>query len=147
MSTPKEITGAENIIDSRDVIDRVEYIKSEIELQLEDFRDEHPRMKEKNLVLRLRLEDDEFDFLMQELEMLEKVVDQCDGCSDWKYGEILIADEYFEDYAKELAEDVCEMPRDIKWPYTFIDWKEAAEELKVDYAPVDVDGNTYWIRS
>ncbi len=33
-----------------------------------------------------------------------------------------------------------------QWPYTCIDWDEAARQLQMDYASVDYDGVTYWIR-
>lgn len=51
-----------------------------------------------------------------------------------------------EDYAQELAADCCEMPKDIAWPFTCIDWEQAARELQIDYTSVSFDGIDYWIR-
>jgi hypothetical protein len=39
------------------------------------------------------------------------------------------------------------VPRDLKWPFTCIDWEQAASELQMDYSAVDFDGVIYWIRS
>ncbi len=83
-----------------------------------------------------------------ELTALKALIDQCEGYGDWACGETLIRDDYFTEYAEELARD-CGMITDKsdKWPYTCIDWDRAAEELKQDYMEVDFDGTTYWMRT
>lgn len=67
--------------------------------------------------------------------------------SDWHHGETLIREDYFPTYAEELANDICEMPKDVKWPYTHIDWEAAAKELEQDYTTVDFDGQAYLVRT
>lgn len=59
-----------------------------------------------------------------------------------------IADSHFEDYARELAEDIgaIKRGRDMDWPCNRIDWEMAAEDLQQDYSQVEVDGETYWYR-
>lgn len=62
----------------------------------------------------------------------------------------LITDSYFEEYARELADDCMskeDRQRMEKWPFDCIDWKEAADELKMDYTSVSFDGQDWWIRS
>ena len=59
---------------------------------------------------------------------------------DW-YPVMLIRDSYFDDYAQELA--VCLTKR---WPYTCIDWVQAARELQMDYTSTEIDGVTFWYR-
>jgi hypothetical protein len=59
----------------------------------------------------------------------------------------MIPESEFTAYAQELAEDCCDVPRDLKWPFTCIDWSEAADQLKCDYNEVDFDGETYLIRA
>jgi hypothetical protein len=73
--------------------------------------------------------------------------------ADWEYGETLIRDSYFREYAQELAEDCSPFPSNspegkalAMWPYRCIDWDQAARELQMDYTSVDFDGITYWIR-
>ncbi len=58
----------------------------------------------------------------------------------------LINDNYFESYAKELAEDCGMVSSDTSWPNNHIDWEAAADALKEDYSQVDYDNETYWYR-
>jgi antirestriction protein len=57
-----------------------------------------------------------------------------------------IPEDEFEDYARELAEDIGALPKDAKWPANHIDWNAAAEELRQDYRSVEFDGVTYLVR-
>lgn len=59
----------------------------------------------------------------------------------------MISEDDFEDYARELAEDIGAISRDTQWPATCIDWEYAAHELKMDYSEVEVDGVTYYFRA
>jgi len=78
---------------------------------------------------------------------LRKFASQAEGyAADWRYGETLIRDSYFEEYARELADDIGAIPRDAGWPTTCIDWEQAARELQMDYTSVNFDGVTYWVR-
>jgi hypothetical protein len=64
---------------------------------------------------------------------------------DWYPGS-LIADDYFERYAQDLADDIGAIDRNASWPTNWIDWEKAALELRVDYSSVEIDGKTYWYR-
>lgn len=83
----------------------------------------------------------------EEFAALKSFVDEASGYGDWDHGETFIADSHFEDYAQELAEDIGAVKRNAEWPYTCIDWKAAAEELKADYTSYEINGSTYWARS
>lgn len=130
MTRSKEITNSEDVIDSRDVIGRIEYLESE--------RDglEGEALAEWN-------ESDEAN----ELKALQALADEASGSPDWTYGKALIRDSYFEEYARELADDIGAVPDNLSWPCTCIDWEQAAWELQMDYMSVDFDGITYWIRA
>ena len=120
-----EINNYMNIIDSRDVIADIEELETNIE----------------------RI-NDEIEDLQEELDILTYLEDQAEPyCSNWPYGEILIKDSYFSEYAEELARDIGSISHDDSWPLNHIDWEEAVEELKSDYTQVDFDGEDYWIRS
>lgn len=66
---------------------------------------------------------------------------------DW-YPLTLIDDVYFEDYAREMAEDIGAIDRHAaySWPHSHIDWTAAAAALQQDYSSVEIDGRTYWTR-
>ena len=87
------------------------------------------------------LNDEEQD----ELDILSGLRDQVGDNENFdKWGMSFISDNFFEDYAIELAEDVGDIQDRWRWPFSHIDWKEAADELKGDYSAYDVNGTTYW---
>lgn len=96
--------------------------------------------------------DEEYQFddpeAAQEYETLTALASECAGYAPaWEYGEILIRDSYFKEYAKQLAEDIGAIGSNVAWPLCCIDWDKAVKELKHDYTSVDYDGVAYWIRS
>lgn len=114
------ITNSEDIIDSRDVIARIEELEFEIDL-----------------------DDDE----KEELTALQDLAEEAQGYTpDWRYGAVLINEDYFEDYAQQLAEDIGAINREASWPNDHIDWEAAANTLKMDYTAVDFNGTTFYIR-
>jgi hypothetical protein len=64
---------------------------------------------------------------------------------DW-YPGTLIADHYFEDYARELAADIGAVNEEIGWPMAHIDWSAAAAALQQDYSCVELGGVTWRYR-
>ena|SRR5688572_20432045 len=134
----RDISNSDDVIDSRDVIARIE--------ELEGERDSWEPDAEIAHVEGVTWEDANPDDAA-ELKALEALAEEADGyASDWKYGATLIRDSYFEDYARELASDLGMMKDDLSWPHNCIDWERAAEELKQDYTSVEFDGVTYWVR-
>ena len=61
-------------------------------------------------------------------------------------GVFLIREDMFEDYARELADDIGAIDGDAGWPQSYIDWGAAADALAMDYTTVDFDGATYYYR-
>ena len=59
----------------------------------------------------------------------------------------LIAADYFETYAEQLAEELDLIPSDAAWPVRHIDWEAAATELLTDYNEVEIEGHAYYIRA
>lgn len=64
----------------------------------------------------------------------------------WGYGIGFIRDSYFEDYARELADDLGLLDNDAPWPMTCIDWEQAARELQMDYSAITIGSVQYWYR-
>jgi hypothetical protein len=89
------------------------------------------------------------DFEEDEFKTLKALFDEVG--EPYRGGEFdeptLIHDRYFETYAREFAEEIGAVSGDESWPLTCIDWKEAAEELQVDYSCIEMDGHTYYQRS
>jgi antirestriction protein len=125
----REISNRDNVIDSRDVIARI----AELEAELGERANSDP--------------DGLWTEERAELAALRALQDEAEGSApDWRYGCTLIRDSYFEDYARELAEEIGAIRDDARWPCTCIDWERAARELRMDYTAVDFDGVTYWVR-
>ena len=120
-----QIDNTQDIIGSRDIIDRIE--------ELEGI--ENPSSEE-----------------AQELAALLKVQEQAENCADYQYGEVLIMESYFTDYIKELIDDCYDLPKEFNsgawpWRHMTLDYEAAADEAQCDYAHIDFDGVTYLIRS
>lgn len=112
------IDNTDDIIDSRDVIARIDWLEGT---------------------------DDEDE--LEELAKLKELADDAGASPDWQDGEALIRDDHFEDYAKQLAEDIGAVDSSAGWPNNCIDWAQAAELLQQDYMLVSFDGEDYWIRA
>jgi len=68
-----------------------------------------------------------------------------DASEDWQHGVTLINDDYFVEYARELAEDIGAVRPGASWPLSYIDWEDAAQELQHDYCAVEFDGRLFWV--
>jgi hypothetical protein len=66
------------------------------------------------------------------------------GC-EWRHGVTLIPESEFADYCKELIQDIGDLPKDLP-EYIVIDWDATADNLRVDYSAVELDGDTYLFR-
>jgi len=128
---------AADTIDVRDIIARVEEIETERDGYdadaMDAWRENYPGDEE-------------------ELTGLTAILDELKGYGgdeqwrgDW-YPTTLIRDDYFEDYAQELASDIGAIERNAQWPNNHIDWTAAAEALQQDYSSVEIDGTDYWYR-
>lgn len=118
MSTATQIDNYQDTIDSRNIIEAIEDLEGDTDVGA-----------------------------IEQLRVLTALADEASSSPDWEYGETLIRDSYFKEYAQELADDCGMVPDDAKWPLTHIDWDAAADELKQDYFSVDFSGVEYWIRA
>ena len=119
-NVPDEIDNSKEIIDSRDIIARIEYLEN---------------MKEE-------------DYEQEELTNLKELAEQGENnASDWIHGSVLVRDSYFQEFAENEADELGLMNESSNsWPFNHIDWEAAAEELQQDYCEIDFDGVTYWVR-
>lgn len=119
----------EDIIDVRDLIERIEELQSDFDLDPDLLGEE---------------EREELQTLLAILEDLKG----CGGDEQWRgdwYPITLIRESYFTDYVQELLEDCGEIPRDLPH-YIHIDWEATARDVMVDYSTVTIDGVDYLYR-
>lgn len=119
------------VFDIRDVCERFDALKFDGLEDEEQWREDNP---------------DEGEELIEEFRDIENFLSEVRGYGgdhqydgEW-YPLIFIHENSFAEYARDLADDLygAEM-RDSSWPFNCIDWEQAAEELKGDYSPVDID--------
>ena len=122
------IDNNDDMIDSRDLVERMEELQEEIQ-DAKDLGEAEP---------------DDVLALLGDLEAFAKKFE--DYAPDFHYGETAIRDSYFQEYAQQLAEDCGMVEASCKWPNHCIDWERAAHELQQDYSAIDFDGVTYWVR-
>lgn len=127
----------DDIIDIRDIIERVE----ELETETADYENPQGDLAAHDADLAAR----------EELETLTAILDELKGYGgdeqwrgDW-YPITLVRYSYFTEYAKELVQDCDGLPRDLP-DYIVIDWKATAENVQQDYSSIEIGGATYWYR-
>lgn len=126
-----------DVIDVRDIIARVEELRA--------CRDEYnDKMGDADAW------DSVPDGEPAELDMLEGILSELAGCGgdekfdgDW-YPVTLVSDDYFQEYAQNLAEESGMVDTRASWPMNCIDWEQAANELKDDYSSTVIHGFVYW---
>jgi hypothetical protein len=114
-------------IDSRDLIELRDYMRTALSTD-DDALDPDER--------------EEFEAAVAAIDALEE-----QGITEWEDGAQLISTSAFEDYARELAEDIGAITGGENWPLNCIDWWHAARELRYDYSEVDFLGYAYLVRS
>lgn len=140
-------SNTDDVIDSRDVIARIEELESELQ-DAHEGESDPPALLFQDWVHRAAGNDAHtLQDAAVEYRALKALADQGEGYGDWDHGETLIRESYFQDYAQELAEDCGMIPKDLAWPCTCIDWEQACRELKMDYTEVDFDGVSYFMRA
>ena len=124
-------------IDVRDIIARVEELEKDRggydADALDAWRENYPG------------DEEELEALTAILEDLKDNGGDEQWRGDW-YPVTLIRGDHFEDYARELAEDIGAVNKNAEWPNNHIDWEAAAEALQQDYTSTDIDGTDYWYR-
>ncbi|CAJ6880288.1 Uncharacterised protein [Burkholderia pseudomallei] len=145
-----DITSYDDIIDVRDITDRVEELREVRDGLREEFdaMPENAGVDFANWVRnQIGFSSEEFD----ELQALEGLLDDIRGYGgdhqwegDW-YPITLIRDSHFTEYAMELLADIGDLPRNMPH-YVVIDEEATAENIRADYSDIEFDGATYWYR-
>ena len=87
---------------------------------------------------------DEVDEYRTITEFCEEI-DSC--CPDFEYGVAIIHKNYFEDYCRDLVEDIGDLPGNLPdYIRNNINWEGIADDLMVDYSEAEYNGDTYYFR-
>lgn len=158
----RPLSNTDDVIDSRDVVERIE----ELELERSDLVEAVNDANEKKIRLAglseaklahaeavedydsakgsLKIWDEDY---AAELQILKSLAEEGSNASpDWGHGEALIRESYWVDYVQELCEDIGDIPKNLPH-YIVIDWEKTAENIAYDYSQVNFWGVTYYIRS
>jgi uncharacterized small protein (DUF1192 family) len=160
MKGDDEINFSSDILDSRDIEERINHLEGEIERIDEESREQW----EKSVIASndgngpaypYANFDNVDEFVKHVIENsderleLKKLTDFRDevGSGEWPYGLTFINADSFTEYAEQFAEDIGAINRDAAWPLNHINWEAAASDLKQDYSEVEIDGNSFYYLS
>lgn len=156
------IDSGAQVIDSREVIERIEELEGDLQSNYEDYETAYEEAEEAKqpvgpmpsfdqwVEMQLTgttLVDEATEYLA-----LKALAEQGEGYGDWASGEQLIREDYFTDCIEELIKDCYEMPKEMdsgNWPYRHMvmDYEAAAEEAKADYVSLDFAGQEFLMRA
>lgn len=156
------IDNSQDILDSRDIIERIEELQGEREALQDELDeaiecvkyhhdgelDEQGEYPEHIAYRSCRDALADWDGA-DELATLEALASEGEASPDWSYGETLVRESYFVEYIEQLIDDCYEVPKSTEWPYRHmtLDYEAAAQEARQDYLEVDFDGVTYLVRA
>lgn len=138
----------EDVLDSRDLVERQQEIEEELTPEDAEFYETFSSPDD--FAEHIRNHPDGDDDLAAEYMTLYDFNEEGQstfGAAEWDLGVTLVNDSHFEDYARQLADDVGAVRHAGFWPNQFIDWSAAAEALQVDYTSIEYDGTTFWGRA
>lgn len=124
-----EITNYDDVIDSRDVIERIEELENELS---------------GDYVLDGAYSLEDIEEFKKELETLQRLAEEAEQYSaDWGYGSTLIRYDYFEEYMDDMIDECYDIPRNLP---SFMIITLDYEALRMDYSEIEFNGVTYYIR-
>ena len=147
----------EDIIDFNDIIERYEELKDQLESltgkDQGDFGSFDYWIEYAVANPPESLPAIEYEELLEELQNLRQVIDETQGYGgdvqyegNW-YPGVLVNEDYFVDYAKQLVEDCGDVPSNLPWYIErHIDWEGVADDIKQDYGSITVAHSEYYYR-
>lgn len=125
-----EVNEYEDLIDSRQVINRLE--------ELSDLLDTDE-------ICECGAEHFTSDDAEEMAALAELANAGARSSDDWSHGATLVRDSYFQEYAKDYVNETTSVDKD-NWLYNHIDWDSVAADIQQDYTYMNFQGVTYWVR-
>jgi len=162
----------DSVIDSRDIIERIEELASEAQDAYEVYVDEYKQEEYDTYVEafppgidEVPLDKDDWliengfepldvdDWLdtqgddeMEELKHLKALQEEAEGhVPDWRYGATFILEDHFKEYTMEMLEDCGYIPKDFP-SWIEVDWDATDNNVKMDYTEFTLGDYTYLAR-
>lgn len=138
MGRYSEITGHEDVLDSRVILDRAG--------ELRDEKDHHDRERMMPWSAVDPAGASELDHLEELIEQLRHV-----GGDRPEDGQILVRENYLANYVKEFYEDttdqdlLSQVRERLELPWQHVDWAAVAEDHRSDYTEVTFRDITYYV--
>lgn len=147
-----------DVFDTRDLIDYIEHIESDIIDNWNDLSDDEHQAEcyddifgtsgyefadDVSEIFDTFFEDSHAE--IEELEEIKSFGDELSRASDYTYGCTVISENYFTEYCEELLKDCGYIPQDFP-SWIELDFEATADKMKVDYFIADYNGTTYYIR-
>jgi hypothetical protein len=150
-----------DILDTRDLDERLEELLeleatwneakealTDAEASLETARLTH----DEETIEQAEVEVEEYQSDVDEAELdsddtkeLEELKGLKEEISEWHSGTTLIPESDFEDYSRDLCEDIGDIPKDFP-DYIVINWKATSNNLRADYSEIEYKGENYLYR-
>ena len=112
----------EDVLDSRDLQERIDYLESFDEEELDDSEKE-------------------------ELESLKELKEESDF-GEWDWGQFFIKRGYWVKYCENMVKDIGDLPRELpSYIQDNIDWDGVADDIEQDYSVVNFGREEYLTRS
>lgn len=136
------------IIDTRDLIEKRDELKEKI---FDDFIETFEHYEDMTESFDdIRMDEEEIQDWKtgweDELLEIDEINDIENNVTDFTYGETLIPEHEWEDYVRELCEDIGYIPKDLP-SWIEIDWKATAKNVAQDYSFISYQGEDYYYRA
>lgn len=138
-----DFSAFDDMIEVRKIRGAIDYVILEHDLRDENDELLFPEDVTPEMIRQCDMRSEDGDFLVEVVKLYSALCTYF-GASDMP--DYLIRDSHFEDYARELHEEISgEVMND--WPFTHIDWQAAAEDIQTDYTAFEFFGVAYWGRA
>lgn len=115
--------------------DTIKYYNELLEYNYDDFKNK----------VDFDLQKEILEFWVNEINEIEEIDNIEEECSEFKYGETLINEDYWEEYCQELCIDCGYISKDFP-NWIEIDWEATSRNMAYDYNTITYQNEEYYFR-